>query len=334
MGQTNPEGIARNHSLMIFTAAYDTDPSTGPIWAVAQTEVVQFTVLGVFLPVALIVGVINVGGPAELVNSLPADRFSLGGTWTIALFVSTFISFLFGEALIPPYAQRAFSAPDAAGSRKGFVIAGVFIFGFLFVASSMGLVALVLFPNIQPDASIPTIIQSQLPVGLVGLVLAALLAVIMSSSSSSLNSSAVVFVRDIYLPFINSDLSEARRLLLQRVVTVVVGIGSVIIAFSVTSIIDALLVGYTLWAPTIIVPALAAVMFGFRSKIAALSAIVAGALVASIWLWILGEPFGITALASGISTNLIVFIIAYNVFDRDSNGRGHSHGNSVERGLE
>jgi solute:Na+ symporter, SSS family len=75
----------------------------------------------------------------------------------------------------------------------------------------------------------------------------------------------------------------------------------------VPSIVDALLYSYTLWAPTMIVPLLGAVLFGIRSKPAALWGIGAGAAVTVLWQWILGSPYGLDGLIPGVVANLVVY---------------------------
>jgi SSS family solute:Na+ symporter len=235
------------------------------------------------------------------------------GTWTAGLFASVFLAFLLGETLVPPYTQRAFSTPDPANARKGYVMSGIFAFFFFFVSASIGLVALALYPNISPDQAVPTVVKNVVPVGLVGLVVAALLAVVMSTASSYLNSIAVVFVKDVYQPFIDPNVSASRKVWLERGLSIVVGGAAILFAVSVPSIVDALLYSYALWAPTVIIPLILAVMWGFRSEAAALSAIVAGGGVAAVWTWVLGEPFGITGLVAGLVVNVVTFAVVYKV---------------------
>jgi SSS family solute:Na+ symporter len=142
---------------------------------------------------------------------------------------------------VPPYTQRTFSSPDSRHARKGNWVAGVFSLLFFFVAGTLGLVARLRFPDIEPDQAIPTIVTNMLPVGLVGLAVAALLAVIMSTASSYLNSTAVVFVKDIYQPFIRPDITDAGKVWIGRIVTLVVGVASIVFALSVPSVVDAIL---------------------------------------------------------------------------------------------
>src|SRR5918996_2261050 len=53
---------------MAVVVAYST---FGGAWAVIQTDMLQFVILGVFLPLALIIGLYRAGGAGELVNPLP-----------------------------------------------------------------------------------------------------------------------------------------------------------------------------------------------------------------------------------------------------------------------
>jgi solute:Na+ symporter, SSS family len=306
LGVSTTVGILIGMSIVVLYSSF------GGVWAVIQTDMLQFVFLGVFLPVTLIIGLIKLGGPAHLVSSVPADHLSFGGTWTVGLFVSTFLAFLLGETLVPPYTQRAFSTPDPANARKGYVMSGIFAF-FFFVSASIGLVALALYPHISPDQAIPTIVKNILPIGITGLVVAALLAVVMSTASSYLNSMAVVFVKDIYLPFINPNLSASRKVWMERLLSLVVGGAAILFAVSVPSIVDALLYSYALWAPTVIIPLVLAVMWGLRSPVAGVSAIVAGGVATAVWTWVLGEPFGITGLVVGIVVNVATFALVYMV---------------------
>ncbi|WP_413616180.1 sodium:solute symporter family protein [Halomonas cupida] len=291
--------------------------TVGGMWAVIQTDVVQFLMLAIFLPLTMLMGIHELGGPVALVERLPEAHFSLMGDYSLGMFLSIFIAFLLGETLVPPYTQRALSAPDSRHARIGYSVAGGFGFLFYFVSATIGLVALVMYPGISPDQAMPTLIRDILPVGLTGLVLASLLAVVMSTADSYLNSAAVIFVSDIYKPFINPQVSESRRLWIERLVNLLIGIGAIIFALYATSIIDALLLSYSLWAPTILLPFVFAVLFDLRCSRSAIAAMLAGATVTIAWKW---GPFdlevltGLTALIAGVVANVVVFILTYSMF--------------------
>jgi SSS family solute:Na+ symporter len=294
-------------SIIIGMAVVVLYSSFGGAWAVIQTDMLQFVFLGVFIPVTLILALGEAGGPAGLVAALPEAHLSFSGGYSALLFIGLFVSFLLGETLVPPYAQRTFSTPDSRHARIGFAMSGGFAFLFYFIAASIGLVALVLFPDIPPDQALPTVVMNLLPAGLIGLVVAALLAVVMSTASSYLNSIAVVFVKDIYQPFINPDVSAKQKLWLERGLSLGVGVVATVFALSVPSIVDALLYSYTFWAPTIVIPLLIAVLRGSRNKVAALSAIAAGVVGTVVWIVWFQESTGLDGLVVGVAANLLVF---------------------------
>ena len=184
--------------------------SFGGAWAVIQTDMLQFVFLGVFLPVTLVLALGAVGGPAALLAALPEAHLTFGG-YGVAVFIRLFVRLLLGETLVPPYAQRTFSTPDTRHARIGFALSGGFAFLFYFIAASIGLVALVLYPEHRAGPGATDVVMNLLPAGLIGLVVAALLAVVMSTASSYLNSIAVVLSKDIYQPLHQRAACPRRR---------------------------------------------------------------------------------------------------------------------------
>jgi solute:Na+ symporter, SSS family len=83
--------------------------------------------------------------------------------------------------------------------------------------------------NIRPDAVFPHFIITQLPVGVVGLVLAALLAAAISSLDSDLNCLSAIFLEDYYLRF-RKNISEKNKVFVSKLVVVIAGIASIFIA--------------------------------------------------------------------------------------------------------
>lgn len=212
---------------------------------------------------------------------------------------------------MPPYTQRAFAARTPQDSRRGFLVAGIFSLGFYFVTASIGLVATVLYPKATPDQALPTVVSELLPMGLSGIVLAALFAVVMSTADSYLNATAVCFTKDIYVSFIHRDAGARLLLTVQRLVTVLVGVAAAFFALAAPSIIDALLISYDLWAPTVVAPLILGVVWGYRSGVAGVLAIVAGGAAMGTWRWVLHEPYGVSALIVGVAVNIVVYGLAY-----------------------
>jgi SSS family solute:Na+ symporter len=116
--------------------------------------------------------------------------------------------------------------------------------------------ARVLFPHISPEASFPTIISHIFPVGLNGLIIAALLSAMMSSADTCLLTTSTILSVDVIKPFLNSDLSERKLLFLSRFLIVMIGIFSLAVALKLKGVISALLLGYTIYTSGLVFPIL------------------------------------------------------------------------------
>ncbi|HNP34740.1 MAG TPA: sodium/solute symporter [Woeseiaceae bacterium] len=77
--------------------------------------------------------------------------------------------------------------------------------------------------SLKSDQLFAWFIVHYMPVGLLGITLAAVFAAAMSTLSSSLNSSAAVFVKDLYLP-LRRDVTEEGEVRTSRIVTVLFGV--------------------------------------------------------------------------------------------------------------
>lgn len=96
-----------------------------------------------------------------------------------------------------------------------------------------------LFPDLLPaglsgDMVFPYFIRTQLPAGLRGLLIAAILAAAMSTVSSSLNCMSTVFVEDVWRRLWAPNLSDRSQVRLLRLLTVAAGVGG--IALGITMI--------------------------------------------------------------------------------------------------
>ena len=115
--------------------------------------------------------------------------------------------------------QRLLSARSLKGARAAVIGSGVaVIFQFaLFLMLGVGLWAVYAgrpFP--LPDSIFPTFIVDQMPHGLVGLLLAAVLAATMSTHSGAINSLAAAATHDIYLPLTGRSPDDPQTLRIGR----------------------------------------------------------------------------------------------------------------------
>jgi SSS family solute:Na+ symporter len=97
--------------------------------------------------------------------------------------------------------QRVLGARSVAHARRGALLAGLLKLPVLFLMVLPGVMASVFLPGLeQGDQVFPALIGALLPTGLVGLVLAALVAALMSSIDSTLNSAATLVTLDFVKP--------------------------------------------------------------------------------------------------------------------------------------
>ncbi len=121
--------------------------------------------------------------------SLPGISVLVGGMW-----VMNFSYWGFNQYII----QRTLAAKNLREGQKGIVFAAFLKLLMPVIVVLPGIAAVVLAPQLErPDLAYPTL-MALMPVGLKGLVFAALVAAIVSSLGSMTNSIATIFTMDIY----------------------------------------------------------------------------------------------------------------------------------------
>lgn len=282
----------------------------GGMRAVIFTDVIQFMVLAIGIPLALVFGIMKIGGIGALYAGAPAGHFAVpGDAFTWVGLISLFLTFVLGETLVPPYVQRLFIGKDAHHTARGTMLSGLFSIPFFAVTGCIGLVALAMSPDLNPNLAMPYVIKNALPIGIRGLVIAGVISIVMSSADSFLNGAATGFINDIVKPLRKNPLGDKTELRLAKSMNLLVGIASVIFAIKIESILDILIYAYNFWAPIILVP-LAAVLLGRRTSFPGfIAGTVAGAASTLIWNNILHAPFGIDGLVIGVFCNLIAFSV-------------------------
>jgi len=122
--------------------------------------------------------------------------------------------------------QRLLAARNLRESQLALLVSGVVVF-FQFALFLLIGAGLFLFyrsagamPSISPDRIFPAFIVQEMPSGIAGLMIAAILAAAMSNLSAALNALASTSVVDFYLPR-HPEISQPRRIKLSRGITLV-----------------------------------------------------------------------------------------------------------------
>ena len=291
--------------------AYST---VGGMRAVVLTDIIQFCVLAIGLPAALVFGIVRLGGFSAIKAAAPAGHFSIPAEGiTIVGFLSLFLTFLLGETLVPPYVQRLFIGKNAAHTARGTMLSGIFSIPFFAITGAIGLVALALDPKLDPNLAMPYVIRTVLPAGVQGIIIAGVISIVMSSADSFLNGAATCCINDLVKPLRRNPLSSRQELLLAKLTNCLVGILAVIFAVKISSILDILIYVYNFWAPVIVVP-LAAVLRGVRvTRAGFLAGTTVGLVGVLTWNVLLKMPAGVNGLAIGVFCNLIAFVVANKI---------------------
>ncbi len=233
-------GIDINTSILItalLTGAYTV---VGGLLAVVMTESVQTIILIIGSACVLVTGFIAVGGWGGLAASVEPVKLTVlrSAAETPSLpWYSVFLGYpiigLWYWCADQTIVQRVLGAKDERQARLGPLFAGFIKILPVFLFVLPGLIALGLsrqekLPAPANSADVySVIINNLLPVGLKGLVAAALLAALMSTVSGALNSIATLFTLDIYKRW-RPETPERKLMFIGRLVTLIAMIAAIL----------------------------------------------------------------------------------------------------------
>ncbi|WP_394155781.1 sodium:solute symporter [Loktanella salsilacus] len=196
----------------------------GGLSAVVVTDTVQAVLLIVAAAVLFWVGLDKVGGWQELFTDLDESKTSLilpadndflpwTGLWGVVLL--GFYYWTINQFVV----QRTLGAKSLREGQIGSLFAGFLKLPNLFLMILPGIIALKLYPELDtPDLAFPTLAFELMPIGIRGLIMAALIAAIMSSLDSALNSAGTLVTMDFVKPY-KPDLSDDTLVKIGRIVT-------------------------------------------------------------------------------------------------------------------
>ena len=133
--------------------------------------------------------------------------------------------------------QRLLGARDLRQGQLGAVFTGFLKVLTPFIFILPGFFCFVLHPNLEnADEAFMTMVSNYLPVGIIGLVVAVLIAALISTIDSGLNSFSTIFTLDIYARKIRPRATPHQLKTAGRVVTVLIALLSIGIALSMQTV--------------------------------------------------------------------------------------------------
>ncbi len=175
----------------------------GGIRSVTITDVLQFAVLIIMIPIIATDATSYAGGVVELFQKIPQEKLILFGHKKFTYYLVVFLVWagvIPTFQLSPPMVQRMLMAEDSKQLKKMFFTGAIVTPILTILVMFIGLSAFALYPDIPSKEALPHIINKVLPVGVKGLAIAGILAVIMSTADSFLNASAISFTHDVVKP--------------------------------------------------------------------------------------------------------------------------------------
>ena len=225
----------------------------GGFRAVTRTDKLQFILMFSGFLILLVSLVWQFGGPDFLQENLPPLHLSWHGGNSSAYMLAWFFIALW-TFIDPGFHQRCFAAESPKVARKGILLSVGFWLVFDFLTTMCGLYARALLSDVEPVLSFPLLGHTYLPALLSGLFLTALLATIMSTIDSLSLLSAVTIGYDILGKF---SIKKFGSVSLMRVGLLMTTVLSILLAWSIPSVIQIWFVIGTLFVPALLLPLLA-----------------------------------------------------------------------------
>jgi Na+/proline symporter len=235
-------------TILIFTLFYTT---MSGLWGIAATDFFQFLIGSAGSLILLFYTWNHVGGITNLIDGFVGRYGDIAAAERLSFFPSIgtpfFVTFIVFMTLKwwgnppPAITQRIISSKDEKHASFATLLFAVVAFGFnywpmIFVA----LASLVIYPNlVNPEAGYVMLIVKLLPSGLLGLMLASLMAAFMSTVDTHINFGASYMVNDLYRRFIKRKASEKHYVRASQVSTILMLMLSVVIAYNLDSVSDA-----------------------------------------------------------------------------------------------
>ncbi len=238
----------------IFVAVY---AYVGGMNTIIRTDILQFYII-------VLVAIFSVIGAAFLLinNSGNVDQSWFwrtdGGDFTIRSMLNLMVAYFLGEAFLPMYTIRTFIAKKPKDASKAFMSFGGIIIVYYSIMIFVGISSNLLSnESTISNIAIVNVVSSLANVAwlkwiFAGFAFTALLSLTHSTLDSVLNAGATALVKDILSPFIHfTDVQLEKQI---RSSLVLIAIFGTIFSLVSDNLIEILLIGYTIWVPTIVFP--------------------------------------------------------------------------------
>ncbi len=316
--------LDRQTALIIMGIIVIVYTAMGGIKAVIYTDTIQWIILmaGVVF-IGIPIGFIAVGGMEGIREVLPAEYFSLGNVawqqllnWAVTIIPIWFV----GMTLY----QRIYASRNKKQAQRAWLVAGLFEWPIMaFMGVLLGLFARVAIAqglfgylgydaagDIDPEMGLPLLLRTVLPVGLMGLMMAAYFSAIMSTADSFLMASSGNFLTDILSRWFRIPESRRKFLWISQGLTLILGTIALFLATKMPNVLELMLYSYAFMVSGLFVPVIGALFLKKASSTAAFWAMLLGGgttITLIIGAWNL--PLDLDPNIFGITLSFLTFSI-------------------------
>lgn len=275
------------------------------------TDAFQFFIMFAGFILILFVSISSFGGTEFLTEKLPQSHLSFTGNSSITFLIVWFLIALWTFA-DPGFHQRSYSAKNGNVAKYGILISIVFWALFDLLTTSTGLYAKAIIPDLDnPIMAYPLLAEKILAPGLKGIFYAAMFATIISTLNSFMFLSATTIGRDLIYRM-NQKGSEDKIKLYTVIGIIITSLLSVLIAYSIPSVVEIWYTIGSLFIPGIILP----VISSYYSKIMVSSKIVLyeiilSVLTGTIWLLVRSSFTGVLYEIEPMLIGLLVALLIH-----------------------
>lgn len=261
-------GFSLTTSLVLSSTVTVLYTSIGGVRGVMWTDVIQFSLIAVSIPLIFNLLISCIGGYSEFFSLVPASHYDLdicdpiSKKWLYFGLVDAL------PAIYPVILQRVLMTSSQKQVREVLmrIVPMTFIASLLMILMGM---AFFVFKykysvDVEPRLLLNYFIDQYIPSFFKGVAVVGIMSVLMSTQDSFLNTMGVTLVNDVIKP-VFAGLSDSMALRVAKILTVVIGITSVFMALSKDSIVYLRVASTGLWSSTVMVPLLLGIL-GFRTK--------------------------------------------------------------------
>lgn len=326
-----------NTALLIMGILAVVYTSIGGLKAVIYTDTIQWALLmGGLIFIGIPIAYYKVGGWETISSVLQPEMLQFNNlNWQrIVKWIVTIIPIWFvGMTLY----QRIYASKDEKTAKKAWFIAGIFEWPFMaMMGTILGTLGRVAFETgmfaelgyqagkaFDEEMGLPLLLNTVLPVGLLGLMMSAYFSAILSTADSCLMAASGNIKTDIFGRLNKKPESKAKNLISSQLITLIIGSAAILLATKLTNVLDLMMYSYAFMVSGLFVPVLASLFVKKPNPIAAIASMLVGGSTTTVLLILVQQKLlnqlwlNLDANVFGILASFITFFILHKILKNE-----------------